>query len=389
MPAPSPPPPCPPAAVAAGCRARRTSGSATWRRSTGRRPASARPGDGADRRERRGQDDARTGRLRPARARPRPRPAGAGRAGYVGQDPAHYLAHNTVTDEVAYALETSASRRAERTAASATLARLGLARSRDRHPRDLSSGERQRLAIASVVVMQPDLLVLDEPTRGVDGRRKLRWSSWCGRWRRRARRSSSSPTTWTSPPRPRTSSRAWPPAGCWPTARPVTRSRRGSSSSPSSGSRSARVAGRRRRAAHRAAAGGPCLATPSPRPARGDHARPRRHRDRPEPRPRARARRRPRRRSRRRPSALRRHPERPAPDDDRRRHGVTLGPGGARDRRRGGAGVQRLPRPGAVDTLADDRLGHRRRDRGDGRADAAQPPALASSASPGGSCSTG
>ena len=41
-----------------------------------------------------------------------------------------------------------------------------------RHPRDLSSGERERLALAAVIVTEPDLLVLDEPTRGVDPERK-------------------------------------------------------------------------------------------------------------------------------------------------------------------------------------------------------------------------
>ena len=44
---------------------------------------------------------------------------------------------------------------------------------KSRHPRDLSSGERERLALASVLVIEPDLLVLDEPTRGVDPQRKV------------------------------------------------------------------------------------------------------------------------------------------------------------------------------------------------------------------------
>ena len=54
----------------------------------------------------------------------------------------------------------------------AALAQVGLAGFEDRHPRDLSSGERERLALAAVLVAEPDLLVLDEPTRGVDPPRK-------------------------------------------------------------------------------------------------------------------------------------------------------------------------------------------------------------------------
>jgi len=42
----------------------------------------------------------------------------------------------------------------------------------DRHPRDLSVGERERLALAAVIALEPELLVLDEPTRGVDPERK-------------------------------------------------------------------------------------------------------------------------------------------------------------------------------------------------------------------------
>jgi energy-coupling factor transporter ATP-binding protein EcfA2 len=98
---------------------------------------------------------------------------GAGRVGYVSQNPAHYLLRETVAGEVEYGLEQLgvpvAERRRRRDAA---LAAYGLAGLADRHPADLSSGERQRLAIAAVAVTEPDVLLLDEPTRGVDGARK-------------------------------------------------------------------------------------------------------------------------------------------------------------------------------------------------------------------------
>jgi energy-coupling factor transport system ATP-binding protein len=99
---------------------------------------------------------------------------GDGLSGYVSQNPAHHALRETVAGEVAYALENlgvdpaGRSRRVQ-----AELERFGLDGLAGRHPRDLSSGEQQRLAIASVTVMRPALLLLDEPTRGLDGLRKL------------------------------------------------------------------------------------------------------------------------------------------------------------------------------------------------------------------------
>jgi energy-coupling factor transport system ATP-binding protein len=48
------------------------------------------------------------------------------------------------------------------------LDRLGLLDLADRHPRSLSAGQRQRVAIGAVAVGGADVLLLDEPTRGID-----------------------------------------------------------------------------------------------------------------------------------------------------------------------------------------------------------------------------
>jgi energy-coupling factor transport system ATP-binding protein len=88
----------------------------------------------------------------------------SGRACYLTQDPGRHLIAETVLEEVALA--------APQDAARAALAAVGLHAAEQRHPRDLSSGERERVALACVLAPAPDLLVLDEPTRGVDPPRK-------------------------------------------------------------------------------------------------------------------------------------------------------------------------------------------------------------------------
>jgi energy-coupling factor transport system ATP-binding protein len=89
-----------------------------------------------------------------------------GRACYLSQDPGRYLACERVLDEVALAVGGDGERARE------ALERVGLGWAGERHPRDLSSGERERLGLAAVEVARPDLLILDEPTRGVDPVRK-------------------------------------------------------------------------------------------------------------------------------------------------------------------------------------------------------------------------
>lgn len=96
----------------------------------------------------------------------------AGRAGYLLQDPGRYLVCECVLDEVALAVG------GDKRLAREALRVVGLEWACDRHPRDLSSGERERLGLAAVTVAKPELLVLDEPTRGIDPDRKAQLAEW-------------------------------------------------------------------------------------------------------------------------------------------------------------------------------------------------------------------
>jgi energy-coupling factor transport system ATP-binding protein len=58
-----------------------------------------------------------------------------------------------------------------------TLRRLDLAEHRDRHPASLSGGEKQRLVLAVALMQNTDLIVLDEPTAGLDRTNMLRVSA--------------------------------------------------------------------------------------------------------------------------------------------------------------------------------------------------------------------
>jgi energy-coupling factor transporter ATP-binding protein EcfA2 len=74
-----------------------------------------------------------------------------------------------VREEIAFGLENLGVPRAEMvTRIEAVMSLLDLANLADRSPFALSGGQQQRLALASVIVMRPRVLVLDEPTSQLD-----------------------------------------------------------------------------------------------------------------------------------------------------------------------------------------------------------------------------
>jgi energy-coupling factor transport system ATP-binding protein len=73
-----------------------------------------------------------------------------------------------VKEEVAFGLM-NLKRTGEEKIIDESLDNVGLLHTKHLYPRWLSRGERQRLAIACVIAMQPEIIILDEPTTGLDG----------------------------------------------------------------------------------------------------------------------------------------------------------------------------------------------------------------------------
>jgi cobalt/nickel transport system ATP-binding protein len=93
------------------------------------------------------------------------------RVGLVFQNPDIQLFNPTVFDEVAFGpLQLGWPRAEILERVHATLEWIGAEHLKDRAPYRLSGGEKKRVALASVVVLDPDVLLLDEPTASLDPR---------------------------------------------------------------------------------------------------------------------------------------------------------------------------------------------------------------------------
>ena len=98
------------------------------------------------------------------------------RVGLVFQDPDDQLFMPTVFDDVAFGPANLGIRGEQLTRrVGDALAAVGMSEAADRPPHHLSFGQRRRVAVATVLAMEPDVLVLDEPSSNLDpaSRREL------------------------------------------------------------------------------------------------------------------------------------------------------------------------------------------------------------------------
>jgi len=105
---------------------------------------------------------------------------------YLPQNPNDLLFADSVIEELMTTLSNH-HLTMEATKLSAFLAKFGLLDKQYKYPRDLSVGERQRTALAAITVHEPKIILLDEPTRGLDYLTKQNLAKLIKIWRDQGR----------------------------------------------------------------------------------------------------------------------------------------------------------------------------------------------------------
>jgi cobalt/nickel transport system ATP-binding protein len=96
------------------------------------------------------------------------------KVGFVFQNSDVQLFSPTVFEEIAFGpLQLDLSKEEIRERVDEIMEMMGISRLRDRAPHTLSGGEKKKVCIASVLATSPDILLLDEPTAGLDPRTEL------------------------------------------------------------------------------------------------------------------------------------------------------------------------------------------------------------------------
>ncbi|QNK60209.1 ABC transporter ATP-binding protein [Paenibacillus sp. PAMC21692] len=94
---------------------------------------------------------------------------GAGRMVMLPQNPQNLFVEKTVASDLLEVLSDSSLTKAEKAEKVEEVIRLtGLEHVLNRHPYDLSGGEQQRAALAKILLLEPRIILMDEPTKGLD-----------------------------------------------------------------------------------------------------------------------------------------------------------------------------------------------------------------------------